>query len=47
MRTRCVGYIKCAGDMRNAYKILPRKPEGERPYGISRHRWKDNITGEP
>jgi hypothetical protein len=29
--------------MRNAYKILVRKPEGKIPFGIHRHRWKDNI----
>jgi hypothetical protein len=31
------------GEMRNAYNILVRKPEGERPLGRSRHRWEDNI----
>jgi hypothetical protein len=29
--------------MRNAYKILVRKPEGNRPVGRSRCIWKDNI----
>jgi hypothetical protein len=29
--------------MRNAYNILVRKPEGKRPLGRQRHRWKDNI----
>jgi hypothetical protein len=29
--------------MRHTYKILVRKPEGERPDGRSRHRWEDNI----
>jgi len=29
--------------MRNAYKILVRKPEGKRPFGRLRHRWEDNI----
>jgi hypothetical protein len=27
--------------MRNAYKILIRKPEGKRPLGRCRHRWED------
>jgi hypothetical protein len=26
--------------VRNAYKILVRKPEGKRPHGRVRHRWK-------
>jgi hypothetical protein len=29
--------------MRNVYKIVVGKPEGERPLRRSRHRWKDNI----
>jgi hypothetical protein len=29
--------------MRNAYNILVGKPEGTRPLGRSRCRWKDNI----
>jgi hypothetical protein len=29
--------------MRNAYKILVRKPEGKRPLGRPRLRWEDNI----
>jgi hypothetical protein len=29
--------------MRNAYKILVGKPEGKRPLGRPRRRWKDNI----
>jgi hypothetical protein len=28
-------------EIRNAYKILVRKPEGKRPLTRSRHRWKD------
>jgi hypothetical protein len=31
------------GDMINAYRILARKPEGERPLGRHRRRWEDNI----
>jgi hypothetical protein len=31
------------GEMRNAYKILIRKPEGKRPLGRPRCRWEDNI----
>jgi hypothetical protein len=29
--------------MRNAYKILVRKPEGKKPLGKPRRRWEDNI----
>ena len=25
------------------YRVLVRKPEGNRPLGRSRHRWEDNI----
>jgi hypothetical protein len=31
------------GAMSNAYRILVRKPEGKRPHGKPRHRWKDYI----
>jgi hypothetical protein len=32
------GHVACMGEMRNAYIILVRKPEGKRPHGRSRHR---------
>jgi hypothetical protein len=32
------------GEMRNANKILVRKPEQKRRHGKPRHRWEDNIT---
>jgi hypothetical protein len=31
------------GEMRNAYSILVRKPEGKRPLGRPRRRWANNI----
>jgi len=31
------------GQMKNAYKILVRKPEGKGRLGRPRHRWQDNI----
>jgi hypothetical protein len=31
------------GEMRNAYIILVGKPEGKRPLGRPRRRWKGNI----
>jgi hypothetical protein len=30
-------------EMRNASKVLVRKPEGKRPLGRRRRRWEDNI----
>jgi hypothetical protein len=29
--------------MRNAYKIVVRKPQGKKPLGRPRHGWDDNI----
>jgi hypothetical protein len=40
---RFAGHVARMGEKRNAYKILVGKPEGKRPIGILRHRWKDNI----
>ena len=40
---RCAGYVERLGDRRRAYRILVGKPEGERPLGISRRRWEDNV----
>jgi hypothetical protein len=31
------------GEMRNANRILVRKPEGKRPFGRPMRRWEDNI----
>jgi hypothetical protein len=31
------------GEMRNAYKIFVRNPEGKRPLVRPRHRWEGNI----
>jgi hypothetical protein len=40
---RWARHITCMGEMRNAYKILVRKPEGKRPHGRPMCRWEDNI----
>jgi hypothetical protein len=32
------------GNVRNAYEILFRQPEGERPLPGDRHRWYINMT---
>jgi hypothetical protein len=31
------------GEDRVAHRVLVGKPEGKRPFGRPRHRWKDNI----
>jgi hypothetical protein len=31
------------GEKRNAYRLLMGEPEGKRPLGRSRRRWKDNV----
>lgn len=37
------GHVAPIGAKRNAYKILVRKPEEDRPLGRSRRRYEDNI----
>jgi hypothetical protein len=37
---KCAGKEARTGEMRNAYKILVRKPEGKRPLGRPSHRKK-------
>jgi len=41
-RMRWEKHVACMGDMKTAYKILVRKPEGKRPRGRLRCRWEDN-----
>jgi hypothetical protein len=36
-------YLICMGEMRNAYKILVKQPEGKRPLWQPRHKWENNI----
>jgi hypothetical protein len=43
-RMRWVGHVVRMGEVRGAYNILVGKPEGRRPLGRPRHRWKDKIT---
>jgi hypothetical protein len=40
---RWAGHLVCLGDRRGVYRVLVEKPEGRRPLGRPRHRWKDNI----
>jgi hypothetical protein len=42
-RRRWAGRAASMEKMKNAYKILVRKPESKRPLGRIRRRWEDNI----
>jgi hypothetical protein len=42
-RMRWAGHVARMGEVRGAYKILVGRPEGRRPLGRPRRRWKDNI----
>jgi hypothetical protein len=42
-RMRWAGHVACMGEVRGAYNILVRRPEGRRPLGRPRRRWEDNI----
>jgi hypothetical protein len=38
-----VGHVAGMGERRNAYRVLVRKPEGQRPLRRHRRKWEDNI----
>jgi hypothetical protein len=40
---RWVGHVARMREERKVYTVLVRKPEGKRPLGIPRRRWKDGI----
>jgi hypothetical protein len=42
-RLRRAGGVLQVGGIRNVFKISVGKPEGKRPLGRNRYRWKDNI----
>jgi len=42
-RMRWAGHVARMGQGRRVYRVLVRKPEGKRPLGRPRRRWKDNI----
>jgi hypothetical protein len=42
-RMRWTGHVARMGEERKVYKVLVGKPEGKRPLGRSRRRWKDGI----
>jgi hypothetical protein len=40
---RWAGHVARMGKIKNAYKVLVRKPEGGKPLERPSHRWEDNI----
>jgi hypothetical protein len=42
-RMRWAGRVARMGERRGVYRVLVEKPEGKRPPGRSRRRWKNNI----
>jgi hypothetical protein len=42
-RMRWAGHVAWMGEKRNVYRLLVRKPEGERPLGRPRCGWMNNI----
>jgi hypothetical protein len=42
-RMRWAGHVARMGEVRGAYNILIRRPEGRRPLGKPRRRWEDKI----
>jgi hypothetical protein len=44
-RMKWTGHVAGIGEIRNACKILVGKPNGKRPLGIPRYRWKVNKKG--
>jgi hypothetical protein len=43
IRMRWTRHVACVGERRGVYMVLVGKPEGKKPLGKSRCRWKDNI----
>jgi hypothetical protein len=43
-RVRLVGHAACIRGIRNAIRILVRKPAGKTPLGRPRSSWKDSVT---
>jgi hypothetical protein len=40
---RWAGHVARMGDRRDAYMIMVGKPEGKRPFGITKYRWEVNV----
>ena len=43
MEMRWAGHVARMGEGRGVHRVLVGKPEGKRPMGRPRRRWKDNI----
>jgi hypothetical protein len=43
---RLPGHVECTVQGRGVYRVLVGKPEGKRPMGRPRRRWKDNIKAD-
>ena len=43
IRIRWIGHVAHVRDREGAYRVLVGRPEGRRPLGRPRRRWKDNI----
>ena len=42
-RMRWAGHVARMGERKGVYRVLVGKPEGKRPLGRTRRKWKDNI----
>jgi hypothetical protein len=42
-RMKWTGHVARMGEGRGVYRVLVGRPEGKRPLGRTRRRWKDNI----
>jgi len=42
-KNECAEHVAHMGEEREVYRVLVRKPEGERPLGRPTRRWVDNI----
>jgi len=42
-RMKWAGHVARIGEGRGVYRVLVGRPEGKRPLGRLRRRWKDNI----
>jgi hypothetical protein len=42
-RISWTGHVACMGERRGAQRIMVGRPEGRKPLGRSRNRWKYNI----
>jgi hypothetical protein len=43
-RIRCTGHVMRMRKRSGVYRVLVGKPEGQKPFGRPRRRWKDNIN---